>query len=286
MSARPCRSLLALLVAVMAGHPAAAEVREIMQLAQTEPAIDEQTLVVFDIDNTLLEPVQTLGSDQWFYYLVDQGKRERRLSENKAIAEAVATWNRVQEDVIVRPVEPDTPALVRRLQERGVRIIALTARTSGAAAITERQLRSIGIDLGRNPLPRPAVREGRRPDTSQPWLGAILFLGENQTKGEALAKVVRSLPEPPSRVVFVDDKAHNTRSVDRALARLRIPVVAFRYGATDARVAAFDPAVAEVQLRWWRRILSDQAARDLDRCSSAPASSAPASSAPASSAPY
>jgi hypothetical protein len=266
MSARLCGQALAVVAALTVAAAATAEVREIKQLAQIEPAIDDQTLVVFDIDNTLLESVQTLGSDQWFDYLVDQGKRVRRWSEDRAIAEAVVIWNRVQEDTQVRPIEPDTPALIKRLQARGVRVIALTARSSGAAAVTERQLRSVGIDLGRNPLPRPAVRPKQKQDTSQPWVGAILFLGENQSKGEALTTLVRSLPTPPSSVVFIDDKQRHTQSVDQAMARLKIPVIAFRYGASDNRVAAFDPAVAETQLRWWRRILSDEVAHDLQSC--------------------
>lgn len=257
---------VALLVALWIAAPAAAEVREIKQITEVEPAIDDQTLVVFDIDNTLLEPLTTLGSDQWFDYLVDQGKKVRRQSEDKAIADAVVVWNRVQEDVQVRPVETETPALIKRLQARGVRIVALTARASGAAAVTERQLRSIGVDLSKNPLPRPAVRPKQKQDTSQPWVGAILFLGENQSKGEALTGVVRSLPQPPSKVVFVDDKARHTQSVDQAMAKLKIPVVAFRYGASDARVAAFDPAVTDLQLRWWRKILPDDMVRDLQRC--------------------
>lgn len=262
---RFCSTLL-LLLGLAIALPALAEVREIKQMTEIEPAIDDQTLVVFDIDNTLLEPVHMLGSDQWFDHLVDQGKKVRRLSEDKAIAEAVVIWNRVQEDVVVRPVEAETPALIKRLQARNVRVIALTARSSGAAAVTERQLRAIGVDLGRNPLPRPAVRPKQKQDTSQPWVGAILFLGENQSKGEALTGVLRSLPQPPTKVVFVDDKARHTKSVDQAMARLKIPVVAFRYGAADARVAAFDPAIVAVQLRWWRKILTDDVARDLQSC--------------------
>src|SRR6185312_11718054 len=33
---------------------------------------DQDTLVIFDIDNTLARPEAELGSDEWFCYLVDQ----------------------------------------------------------------------------------------------------------------------------------------------------------------------------------------------------------------------
>ena len=47
-----------------------AEIRETKFMQEVMSAIDSETLAIFDIDNTLIEPIGNMGSDQWFYYLI------------------------------------------------------------------------------------------------------------------------------------------------------------------------------------------------------------------------
>jgi len=47
---------------------ARAEIIEVKNMAAVANLIDQDSLVVFDIDNTLIQPVQSLGSDPWFSY--------------------------------------------------------------------------------------------------------------------------------------------------------------------------------------------------------------------------
>ncbi|MGZ3695326.1 MAG: DUF2608 domain-containing protein, partial [Bdellovibrionota bacterium] len=42
------------------------------------------------------------------------------------------------------------------------------------------------------------------------------------------------------RVVFVDDKIKNIKNVDTALNEQKMKILAFRYGAADAKVKAFN----------------------------------------------
>jgi hypothetical protein len=205
------------------------------------PHVEPGVLVVFDIDNTVVEPVQTLGSDQWFYHLMQRVKEEEKLDDEHAIDRAMEIWNAVQKDTEVRAVESDTPALIRDLQKGGIDVIALTARTLDSAEITKAQLRSIGVDFG----------------------GAIVFAGEKQGKGDVLVTFMKKTGRKPKRVLFIDDKEKNVESVDRSLTAASIPHLVFRYGAADERVAKFRADVADMQYRWWRHILSDDAAQDL-----------------------
>ncbi len=229
-------------------------------MAALDGIVGDDTLIVFDLDNTLIEPVQTLGSDQWYYHLVSALRATGR-DERAAHTEANNIWNRVQLSTEVRPVESDTPERVRALQARGLRVMALTARSEDVSGPTERQLRSVGYQLstaafGVNQVVLDAAARAI-------YRGGILYVGEHASKGEALLAFLDLQAYRARHVVFVDDKEKHARSVDAALTARGIPVVSVRYGAADARVKAFDPRVADLQYRAWSRLLSDAEALEL-----------------------
>ena len=232
-------------------------------MAPVEALADIDTLVVFDIDNTLIEPTVTLGSDQWFYWYAARLESEG-LTPTAASDAANAVWNKVQPAIAVRAVEDSTPALVGRLQARGIRVMALTARSRDAAGVTETQLASAGYVMGRHAFGASRRRVGKSADMI--YEDGILYVGEHASKGEALVRFLKHERHRPKRVVFADDKAKHTVTVDAALQKIGLPVVALRYGAADARVAAFDPAVAEIQYRAWSRVLTDEEAAALVKC--------------------
>src|SRR5688572_16340760 len=74
---------------------ASARVVEINKMADITAHVTEQTWVVFDLDNTVMEPVQTLGSDQWFDHMV------KTLGN---LDKAVEVWSRVQSETLMQPV--------------------------------------------------------------------------------------------------------------------------------------------------------------------------------------
>lgn len=233
-------------------RPAAAEIRELATMADLEGVIDAGTLVVFDIDNTLLWPSGALGSDEWFYF-IDRLYRLRGLSAAEAGARAMRTWNETQRRISVGPVEAGTVALVARLAARGVPMMALTARTLDVAELTLAQLAGAGLALdGRLPggdlafdgrLPRSVL--GSEDDA---WFTrGVLFVGESNDKGRVLVQYLQRRGLKPGRVVFVDDKAKHVRNVEAALNAVGVPCLALRYGAADAKVARFNEVMSEVK---------------------------------------
>ena len=220
---------------------ARAEVREIMSMSELVPSLAPGTLLVFDIDNTLLTPAGNIGSDQWYYYLSEAIARdEPGLSEQAVQAKADAVWTRTLDVAKFRPVEDLTPALVREQQARGLHVMALTARGESDATATLRQLHEAGIDLDAN-----AVHAGELRPSGGFFAHGVLFVGEGVDKGKLLVDFLQRIGLRPERVVFADDKPHHARNVDAALAAAGIPAFAFRYGAMDARVRAFNEVMAE-----------------------------------------
>ncbi len=232
-----CPALLALLAV-----PSRAAVREISSMSELLPELSTGTLLVFDIDNTLIEPAGNAGSDQWYYYLQKAFRRDG-LDPKQAEAKAAESWTRALDVVEPKAVEALTPGLIRVQQERGISVMALTARGPEDAPATFRQLSAIGVDLGAR-APSALVLRGSAAGLPEGRAGlyenGVLFVGEGPEKGKALAAFLGKLGLRPARVVFVDDKPHHARNVDAALASAGIPGAAFRYGAADAKVRAFN----------------------------------------------
>lgn len=214
--------------------PLHAELRETRTFADLVPAVDTNTLVVVDIDNTTLEPVGAFGSDQWYYYLA------KTVGEDKA-GEA---WTAAQKTVKVKPVEPITPDILKGFQKKGVKVMALTARGAEDEAATFSQLKSVGVDYSANP---PTRKELKTEDKGL-FKNGVFFQGEGPSKGATLVAFIKKLGLKPGRVVFIDDKEKHAKSVEQAVREAGIPVISFRYGATDQKVKYFNDLTEEFDL--------------------------------------
>lgn len=221
-----------LLTGLFIAQVASAQIVEISQMNDILPSIDSETWVVFDLDNTVMEPAQTLGTDQWYDYMV------KKLGSDEP---ALAVWSRVQDRTQMIPVEPTTPDLIKNLQQEHIRVFALTARPKDSIPTTITQLKSIGVEFER-----------------------VVAVGPGANKGEVLSLEIQKASVMPAKVVFVDDKAKHVRNVDVALSKLpEIEHLEFRYGAADSRVRSFNKEIADLQLDRFETsdvIISDQEA--------------------------
>jgi hypothetical protein len=278
---------------VMASGAARAAVVETTSMREALAGVDAETLVAIDVDNTILEAAQAVGSDQWFSRVVAD-YRAQGVSPAEAVERTSARWQRVQSVSVVRAVEAETPSLIAGLQKRGVRVVALTARPLAARAETIRQLDDVGVGFAQGAADTPARACLRAaPDTC--YIRGIIFVGSSD-KGRTLVELMQTLGWTPKKVVFVDDKLHNTESVrdaldaPGALARggQRITHTEFRYGAADAHVAAYQHELAQLQEALLERPLTDDEARLLlsarAQAAAASAATAPAAGAPAAAA--
>ena len=244
-----------------------AEVVTESRLAPVLARANAETLVAFDIDSTLLLPAQMLGSDAW---IVDQVKQAKAAGEDSraAMDRIIGTWVRIQELTSVVPVEPETAALVAAAQQSGLRLMGLTARASTMAKVTGAQLHSAQIFFDRSAVSPKSFSFGAEGGWYE---GGIVYGGWKskeghlltREKGPLLVEFLRRLKLKPAKVLFVDDRASNVESVDRALAEAKIPCDCVRYSAADGQYAAYDPAVAAVQQTWMEKLLSDEVARVL-----------------------
>lgn len=236
------------------------EIRETASMAEALATVDEQTLLIFDLDNTVMKPSQTLGTDQWFDHLVRQHIAAGR-SQDEAINRAIALWSAVQRATTVVPVESTTPNLIKGIQRRGITVMALTARPLDLIDTTTKQLKSIGVDFTRTPVLDRQLE--LRSDDLAKFAAGIVFVGPKNNKGKVLVQFLQKIGLAPKRIVFVDDKSKHVHNMDEAFKASTTSYIGFRYGATDEEVANFDAGIADVQLRFFNRILDDKSAATL-----------------------
>ena len=227
---------LSLSLLVSGGTP-----REIASMKELEGLVDAKTWVVFDIDNTLVQPTTELGSDQWFYFLIERFEQQG-VGAAEALRRANEVWNATQWIVKVEPVEAEAPAIIHRLQASGVKMMALTARDRASAPVTLSQLGQIGVSFkdsapsGKDRLFTAKELGGGEDGEYQ---SGVLLVGETNEKGKSLAAFLSATGGKPTRVIFVDDKQKHAVSVLAALEARGIPCVSLRYSAADARVQRF-----------------------------------------------
>jgi hypothetical protein len=90
-----------------------------------------------------------------------------------------------------RPVENDTIATIHAIQQRGIAVFALTARYSHMAAVTKKELASLGLDLTvTSPFAKDAVLHDQETEAS--YDGGVIFTNACE-KGPVLDRFLHNL---------------------------------------------------------------------------------------------
>ncbi len=194
---------------------------EIASFEEIRDYLTPETVLFCDIDGTLIMPVTQLGSREWCLWQLGQISHE----------EHVRCWQEVQPHLLVVAVDPGAPALLHHIENK---IYGLTAREPCEHAYTVQQLESAGYTA---------------PE--------IIYCGAAK-KSETLLRQFETLP---SRIIFIDDRQRHVDELHDRLTEEGIEVYAFRYGGADAKEAAFNPLIAQLQHERLPEFLSDEEAR-------------------------
>ncbi len=219
--------------------------------------VDADTLILLDIDDTLLIPEQTLGSDVWFQY-------QYQLNEDKAdpLDATLAQWEAIRHLSRMKTVEKDTAAVVSDLQNEKYCIMGLTTQGLALATRTVQQLLENGIDLIKTaPSQEDIYLMNER---GVLYRHGILFTS-GTPKGPALEKLLKATDLHPKKIVFINDKKSHLLDVAKSAQKLNIEFIGLRYSCSDERVAHFSPEIADVQFQYstFSHLLSDEEAQNL-----------------------
>jgi hypothetical protein len=236
-----------------------ADTASLFDLADIENRLeeaDENTLIVFDVDEVLLTTEDHFSHP---YALPMTKEIVQRWIEfghdKKTVQEIVSLCFLLPKRILI---EETAPAFIRRLQEKGVKTIALTSCQTGRLGHIERvedwridDLRSFGIDFSTSftDHPRIVFDEIKAVGRAAPLFQQGVLFSEGCLKGDVLkAFLERTGFTSSHHIVFVDDLVYNLNSVHESLEASEIPHSLFHYTGASRHFKDLDERVIETQL--------------------------------------
>ena len=237
--------------------------------------LDSQALIVFDVDQVLITSEDAILTGRG-----DALRRQLILEEMSHLSpQQLAQISKWIQLIYLSPkkrlLEASTPELIRSLQQRGIKVIALTnCRTGPYGDLPSVEqwridgLNFFGINFS------PAFPESKRlvlhtltePGKTPPLFQEGILFSFGYTKGEVLRVFLKELQYTPSKVLFFDDLEENVTSVTEVLTQEQIPIEAHLYLSPYSQSLLIDEEIARLQLRTLvneQKWLSDIEARQL-----------------------
>jgi len=236
-----------------------AEIRECSSTEEVLNLANGKALVIWDIDNTILCPSQSLGSDPWFRHY-HQKLKDEGVNDKDALETAVDMLHKIYHRTRVRLIEEKTPKVIDILQKRKLPVIAITTRSPEVAECTINHLASLGIDMKKG---RPLHQDFEFAECCNLLFKDGVLFTTGSHKGTAFAAFLKRCDFSPSRVVFIDDKAAYLHEIEEVCAAKGIEFIGLRYSGADEIVKNFRPEVADLQQRYFQGIVSDEIALQL-----------------------
>lgn len=251
------KSILILFLSFFIFSSSNAEIIEISNMDEIKPYIKSDTFILFDIDNTLVEPVQELGNDQWFYCLL-KSHLNKEISFETALRKSLAKWQAIQLLTEVKIVEKGTDEIISNIQKQGILAIGLTTRGLELCTCTVNQLKSLNMDLSlTSPLKTNSLFDLKHPVL---FYNGILFTNGTH-KGKAFIEFLNYVQLKPSHVLFINDKATHLKEIEETCLQQNMAFTGLRYGYLDIKVNNFQEEIAEIQFQPFKNILNDEAAK-------------------------
>lgn len=200
----------------------------------------KDTLIVYDLDNTLIESVNEMGSPQQFSALLRKRMALYGITKEEAIEQTLPLYTLIAQYTPIRPIEDTTVNLINLLQDAGYKSVVLTARTgNNLAATTCKQLSDLHIDFTKSAVTKKSIK-----DPSFVYQCNIIF-ADGGNKGELLLKFLKATKFKPKLIIFVDDKDYNVHAVEGSLQQKGMNHVSIQYRFCDEKAHAFDLAATE-----------------------------------------
>ncbi len=235
-----------------------AKIIETASIEDVVPLIDNDTWFLIDLDNTMFEGKQALGHTEWFYDKAYALMRNGMTLE-EATRECYPEWIEVQKMSAVKPVEEAFVPALHLLQQRGIIVMGLTHRQPSIADSTVRHVNSLDFNfLDSAPVKNIFVVPSETPTI---YTDGILFTGEYNKKGEIFVRFLSMINQKPKKVVFIDDKLKHVKEVESALTEQGIEYTGVHYTAIEHADKVYFPEIAELQYKYFKKIMSNDAAR-------------------------
>jgi len=235
------------------------EVKGLILLEQAIPSLDENSLVIFDVDETLIEAENLWRSDvnkkaksiwyplyQKIHKTVSSRDKKRVLFSRMAMA--------------LKPILIDktVPQIIDQIKKQDTKMLALTKFFPGKFGDMEnseehrfQELKKLGIDFSSS---FPQYTSFEMPELSDKKPAPVFHKGviptSHCTKGEALVGFLNRINWWPTRIIFIDDKIENLKEVAQIAKERNINFLGLHYRAAENLPCTVDQEVAEFQINY------------------------------------
>lgn len=227
-------------------------------------AIDRDTLVVFDVDETLIQPVDM--------YYINEGSPQAQAVKKKLIEShpEIKDWDEYM-DILIKQVqrpllEPMVIAKINALQKMGVIVIAVTGMNTGKYGRYDRlerwryeHLGSFGFEGSFNEQVIDFEMNNKKPVFYKGILATDTLL-----KGPVLFAFLDRINHKPKKIIMFDDSFHFLESVQTESKKRGVTFQGYLY--KGAREKAWNQALIEYQIEHLlkhKKWLSDEEAQVL-----------------------
>ena len=219
---------------------------------------DQNTLILFDIDATLIIPSDVVMRDQTMSLHgpeIEQLRKSVFGDEEETLNYYFEIWEHSPH--AFRLIEPGVVSLIQALQQRGVKVLALSTGNFIARypivdfpQFRSKMLQDLGIDFSKVDLPDTVFDSLPTCHGTKPLLYQGILCSEQVSKGVVLGAFLDYMVWKPNRVVFFDDQFINVSSVARELCQRGIPFTGYHYLGAEKVSGKWDPARALQQFEY------------------------------------
>ncbi len=195
--------------------------------------LNEETLVVFDVDEVLITPInpffhaKSISTQFWmiYYYLFSTG--------DVFFKDVVKHYENALFTTKYALVDPMLPSLIKKLQSKNIKVIALTSCPTGkhkqiGTIENWRIAHLLSFDISfKNAFPEYNNLLFNELSQSNPPLfkDGILFANRKTKKGPLLKAFLEKVGWKPQKIVFIDDEEKNLRSVINTMKTLNMECI-------------------------------------------------------------
>lgn len=211
--------------------------------------LDENSLVVFDVDYTLIVPNDGILAPYGEEYFQKIMQKLQRLQEWEELDSKIGLQAQVS------LVDKKILNVLAKLKLKNIRVIALTAMYTGQYGLVSnaeqwrvKQLASLGIclDWSFPEIDSITLKDFEEKENSPVFIRGILA-STKYPKGRVLCAFLKEVQWKPSKVFFIDDKMKYIDSVGCELNKENINYTLFHYTAATDQFCYLDQTLADFQ---------------------------------------
>lgn len=177
----------------------------------------KDTLIIFDIDNTILTSSKDLGGDVWYQW--QTGKLDIKASKEQKVTNLYGDAIYLLYTLLpMNLIDEKIPSLIEKWQNEST-VFALSSRAPENMFSTTRELKKYNIDFSKSPLRNKG--EKINPVFVEKYLGRNMAyidgiaLTTGLNKGKVIDYLLEKTKKEYKNIIFIDDSKKNVTNVEK-----------------------------------------------------------------------